>query len=567
MPPKIGELSHVTVEYVDTGKIALTDVSLDIYQGDYIAILGRSGSGKSTLLRLLNGLIPHYLDARLKNGKVIMLGKDVRQHTVSELSRSVGLIFDDPKLQLITTSVYDEVRVGPVFLGLAREEIEMRVKYAMKVTRLTPLLERSILNLSGGEEQSTAIASVLAMSPSVLAADEPTSKLDPEGTKLTLGSLAYLNHAGTTVLLATQRFDLVAENVNRVVLMKEGRIIFDGTTGEAMNQLELIKESGMRIPEIADCIRQLGYAVPSTRNAQELFLAELVKNRLQTKAITGVAHDELPNPEACIVNVRNLTLVYPGGVCALDDLNLDISKGRMVALIGQNGSGKTSLSKCLAALLRPTNRNAKILVDGVDVTKTPVHRMLPHCGYIFQDPDFQLFSDTVFDEVAYALRNYSHPKEEITKKTEQYLRALEIEDLRDEFPPFLTKGQKRRVAVASVAVAEPSVVIVDEPTTGLDYEESLYLLDFFERLRRERGLTVLVITHEMDLVAKYAQDVVVLGRGKVLMQGTPRDVFSQPEILKKTSLAPTPISAFTRGLDLPISLSVDEFMATWKERP
>mgnify|MGYP000111885876 CR=1 FL=1 len=559
-----------SLKYPFSEKPILQDINLKINNGEFVAILGPTGAGKSSLLRLLNGVIPHYIDATLE-GDVIVAGMNTKDHEVYELAQHVGLIFEDPEVQTVAFTVREDVAFGPSCLGLPRKEILNRVKFALKATRLLGYEDRAPSTLSGGELQSLAIAGVLSLMPEILVADEPTSMLDPLGTDQIFSILRDLNKKGKTIIISTQKIEKVVQCATRVVLMKRGEILSDGPPRKVLADADLVEKVGIRRPDIMELTYKLHkkYHLPDPKplNLQECysFIRKLFKEKvLHVKTLVRnveVISRERKNP---IIIVKNLHHVYPGGVHALRGVNIMINEGEFVAIIGQNGSGKTTFAKHLVGLLKPTNQDAKIIVNGSDVTSAPMDEIIRHVGYVFQNPDKQLFSETVYEECMYGLRNMNIPEDVAKKRIDEYLRILQLEDVKEEYPLLLDKGRRARVAMASILVMEPKIIIVDEPTTGQDYQESIYLMNVLKKLNEEKGLTILFITHEIPLVARYAERVIVFHEGRVLLDGDPRYVFSRTEILRRTYVCPPQITTLAQMLEqygVPRNiLSVEDFL-------
>ena len=559
-------LENVTFTYEGSRDPAVRNVSLKVRRGEVVALLGGTGAGKSTLIQVIGGIIPNYVKGRL-DGRVLVEGLDTKLHSLYELAQHVGVVLDDPEAHIVSFTVEEDVAFGPCNLGLPREEILERVEFALEATRLGDLRDRNPYNLSGGEKQSLAIAGVLAMRPSVLALDEPTSMLDPLGRERVRGILRELNRRyGITIVFSSYDFEEVVDLADRVVVLREGEIVLEGRPREVLQNVELLEKCRVKLPEVtrlAVALRRMSVwrdPLPATVEEAKSILTGLLRNYVLREAGRLEARHGKP-----VITVRKLTHVYPDGVVALRDVNLEIYGGEYVALIGQNGSGKSTLARILAGLLKPSSREAEVRVAGLDVAKARMKEIVRRIGYVFQIPEHQIFHSVVREELEFGLRNLGIPEEEIKRRVGELLKVLELEEYEDEWPLALDRGKRLRVALGSILALDPEVIIVDEPTTGQDWRDSLYVCELLRKLN-EKGKTILIITHEMDLVAKFATRVIVMHEGRILMDGDPRRVFSKPEILRRTWVKPPQIAELCRalsGVETPL-MTVEEFCEMFK---
>ncbi|RLF04859.1 MAG: ABC transporter ATP-binding protein [Thermoprotei archaeon] len=550
-------LNDIWFRYQGSQTCALRGVNLRIKEGELVAILGRTGSGKSTLLRVISGAIPHFYNGVLK-GDVLICGMCTKNVKLSELARYVGFVSEDPEVHIVSFTVEEDVAFGPLNLGLPKDEILKRVKFALEATRLKGFEARNPYTLSGGEKQSLAIAGVLALLPKILVLDEPTSMLDPSGRARVFLVIEELNKKhGITVVMATQATEYVFKKFPRVIIMDQGRILFDGSPRELVKKPSLIKAAGLRIPQVAELAYYLERDglwkgdIPLTLDEAVRGLVEVLRSikyskELPSKFLHGKRSPRRGRREIA-VEVENLYYTYPGGIEALKGISLKIGRGEMVAVIGGNGSGKTTLARCIAGLLRPANPTSRIIVHGMDIRRLKMSEIVKLVGYVFQNPERQLHAFTVYEEVAFGLRNLGLSSVEIEKRVSKVLKILGLEPYRDEWPLGLDRGKQLRTALASIIAIRPKVIIVDEPTTGQDWTESQYIMRVLRELNSQ-GITVLFITHEMELVAKYADRVIVLHSGRILIDGTPREVFQRQEVLAKTGLEPPQITKLSINL-------------------
>ncbi|MEM2514881.1 MAG: ATP-binding cassette domain-containing protein, partial [Candidatus Bathyarchaeia archaeon] len=544
------EIRNLTVTYFGNDFPSLKDINLKIEEGERVAILGPSGSGKTTLILTLNGAIPEEVPALIE-GEVIIDGLSTKDHGMSQLSRIVGIVLDEPSLQIFALTVEDDVIFGPSNLGLPRDEIIERYKFALKATRLEGFEKRNTMSLSGGEQQSLVLAGVLAMKPKVMALDEPISKLDPIGKDKVFSTLkAMSDRYKTTCIITESGLDLeyLTDYVHRIIVLYNGKILLDDTPEKVLAS-DVVDKIGVGRPPIMDLSLKLrknkGINIPSPLNLNMVaqYIRDYVKKSGRTisspsslemeKFIYG---NDKPIPLNPIIKVKNLHHIYPATppIHALKGVSLEIYPGEMVGIIGQNGSGKTTLALHLVGVLKPSNPDAEIIVDGKDVTKIKPKDIGRYINYVFQNPNLQLFAKNVYEEVAYGLRMHGLSEEEISSRVSNILEVFDISDIQEKPIMTLSANERVFVAIASVMVLNPKVLILDEPTCRLDrhYSEKLLkiLLDF-----NKKGLTILLISHHMEHVAKFCRRVILMARGEILIDGPTKVVFSKPEILEKES--------------------------------
>jgi energy-coupling factor transport system ATP-binding protein len=537
------KFKNVTYTPPYSTKPILKSINLDIEEGEKIAIIGPTGSGKSTFIKLLNGIIPHLTGGKLE-GDVIVDGLNTKECEVPQLSRHVGLVLDDPASQIFALSVEDDVAFGPANLGFPKEVILKNVDYALKITGIEKLRERNPNDISGGEQQLLAIAGLLAVQPKIMALDEPLCMLDPIGKKEVINALKDISDLQNTTLLITESgsdIDIICDIIDRAIFISDGKILLDGAPEEVFYS-DLLPEYGVRRPQIVEFsmkIREKDAGFPVFLK-KELLVDEL-KKKVRVK---GLFDDRIEESATCsdvpIISVRNLNYVYPSGVQALKDLNFDIYRNSVVGIIGQNGSGKTTLAKNLVGLLKPTNKDASVIVDGINVPKSPTKEVIKHINYVFQNPDQQIFSDTVWEEVAFGPKMLKMPKDEIKAKVDRALEFFELTEYKDLSPMLLPRHLRKRVAICSVYVLNPKVLILDEPTTGLDSHEISKLMEKILSYR-EYGHTIIVISHDIATIAKYADQLIVMSEGKILLQGKPSQVLFRTEELKRADIIVPPI--------------------------
>jgi len=558
LEPTIVSLKDVTFAYKGSKRQALKGISLDVKEGECVAILGPTGAGKSTLACVINGTVPRFIEGTL-TGDVVVDGQIPNDVGTAQMASRVGLVFGDPDTQLFGMTVEEDVAFGPANLGFDYETIMERITRAIEGMRLQGLEQRAPHRLSGGQKQATAIAGVYAMLPKIMVLDEPTSMLDPEGKARVFSIIRDLNKSlGMTVILIEQEVDDILELADRVFVMKSGEFVLGGTPDEVFASVDVLKEVGIRVPSIVEFGNLIG-AQKTPFSVEEAVLiakdgawkeaADRDASPTVEVAAPGVeatapaVEETAPAMEAAAlaaeatvpaVEAVDLEFRYPMGVKALDGANLKVYPGEFVAIVGQNGAGKTTLTRHFNGLLRPSAGDIRLF--GKSVLNEPTASLCATVGYVFQNPDEQLFCDTVEDELRFGPMNIGMDKDRMEEAIRDILLDIGLDRYRQVWPRYLTKGERQRLALASVVAMEPEILIVDEPTTGLDWLESLQILDYLERLRRDKGKTILIITHDMNIVSLYAKRVVVMANGRVVGEGTPREVFSQPKLMEQAYL-------------------------------
>jgi len=566
------KLENLTYSYPYSDSQVLSDINLELKKGEFVLLVGPSGCGKSTLVRCLNRLIPEISGGSF-SGRVLLQGKDLKNEKIRKLALEVGMVFQNPETQLFRMTVAEDISFGPENLGLPIIEVLSRVEKALKAVRLEKLRNHFIFTLSGGEKQRTAIGGNLAMDPEILVLDEPTSDLDPAGTQEVLELLRKLNEEKqTTLILIEHKLDLVFEMADRMLVMDKGRLIFDGKPFEILCREEVtLKKLGIHPPQLTEIAHMLGMdyevsIVPSYENVLKR-LAEL----LQVPATRQLENHKWQKPETSssilpseenlpFVRIENLCYRLEDGSEILKNINLDIKSGEFLALLGHNGAGKTTLAGHLIGFYRPSF--GRILINGKDIERYSTAQLSKKVGYLFQNPDSQIFMDSVIKEVRFGLENVGIPKEEIEKLVNESLETMELSAYKDRHPHSLSRGQRQRLAVASILALEPDLLVLDEPTTGQDRGHILKFLNKIRELNK-LGKTVILITHDMELVAEYAERVVVMKQGRILLDGPTANVFSNTEKLNEAGIIPPLLSRLCldlrkQGINIPPLLTVSE---------
>ncbi len=520
------KIKDFTFHYSGVEKPALNNISLEIEDGEFVLVTGPSAGGKSSLCRCMNGLIPHFYGGKVA-GSVEVQGLNTLANSPRELATRVGMIFQDPENQLVTQDVEREIAFGLENLAFPRNLIARRIEESLDTLGIAALRYRPVYELSGGEKQKVAIASVLALHPEVLMLDEPTSELDPKSAEEVLSIVQRLNdELGITVILVEHRLDRVVQHTDRLIVLERGEIVVDGRTRDVLHKnYQEIAAAGIGVPPVIKLAHQLKAAgitdmqTPLTVKEGRMMLQEIFQK------ISG----ELPEPDEKnigkpVIEVAKLWHVYPDGPTALRNINLKINQGDFVAIMGRNASGKTTLVKHFNGLLLPDR--GLVSVDGIDTRKTTVAGLTKKVGFVFQNPNDHLFADTVEEEIGFTLKNLGLDNGEVRTRIDEVVTRFKLDEYRKQYPRALSGGQKQRVALASVLAIQPGILVLDEPTRGMEYRLKAELMDFL-REYAARGNTVILVTHDVETVAEYAARVILLSEGNIVVDGDRREVLSR----------------------------------------
>ncbi|MCR5538124.1 MAG: energy-coupling factor transporter ATPase [Lachnospiraceae bacterium] len=573
-------------EYDDEGRVsgsfpALRNVNVRVTPGEFVAILGPNGSGKSTLARHMNALLLP------DEGTMYVGGLDTRPaENLLEVRRTAGMVFQNPDNQIVAGIVEEDVAFGPENLGVPTEEIRERVDGSLEAVSMTEFREKSPNRLSGGQKQRVAIAGVLAMKPGCIVMDEPTAMLDPAGRKEILATIRQLHAEGISIILITHHME-EALAADRVIVVSEGRIVMDGTPAEVFTQVDRVKELRLDVPpaaELAHELRLAGVTLPErvlTNEAAAEALASAVKASkgssaespaaeapaaANAAAVTGAADTaEAPQPDhKKTLRAEHLTFKYhpdtPMETVALDDVSVEIGEGEFVGIIGHTGSGKSTLIQHLNGLIRPTSGDLLFCGESIYQKGYSLKDLRGQVGLVFQYPEHQLFMETVLEDVCFGPKNLGLSDEEAEARAREALAAVGMaEETFDRSPFDLSGGQKRRAAIAGVLAMQPSFLILDEPTAGLDPAGRDEILHELRRLHEEKGTTIILVSHSMEDMAEYTKRLLVMDHGKLVFDASTREVFSHRAELEAIGLAVPEVTVIAellreRGVDVPADL-------------
>ena len=467
------ELNNVSYTYPRTVQPALHRITLSLEKGRCVMVTGPSGAGKSTLCLAASGILHHEYGGK-KEGSVVIDGKNVTEYSsLANLAQNVGVVFDDPEAQMIFTTVEEEILSALEHRGLSAAVIEERLAGIMKTTYLEELRDRSPHTLSGGQKQRVALAATLALGNDILILDEPTSELDEHATKRIADILKELKDQGKTILLIEHKFSQFREMVDSLIVLENGRISSRGLPDTVLKDDHV---RGMVLPDFSAVKKNTG---PAVRN----------------------------DPA---ISVENLTHRY-GDVQALSGISLTIRKGEFIAIAGENGSGKTTLVKHFNRLLAPTSGD--VIVNGKNTKQCSIAGLACDVGLVFQNPDHMFFADTVREEIAYGVKNLNIENGDAI--IDAVLRDAGLAESADLYPRWLSRGERQRLGIACVVAMQPSVIVLDEPTTGLDGYEALLVIDLLKKLQ-EKGHTIIIITHNREIAEHCADRLITMENGKII---------------------------------------------------
>lgn len=561
------KVHDLTYTYSGLDHPTVHNVNFEIGEGEFVLMTGASGCGKSTILQTLNGIIPKNKGGKLE-GTIEVAGMNVAEHEIQEMAQKVGMVFQDPESQLCNLFIKDEVAFGPENLMMPVEEIHQRVTESLNYVGLAGQGEKYVNEISGGQVQRLVISSVISMNPEVLIFDDPTANLDPVGTAEIVAVLEKMKTENKTILISTPWLDEFIHFATRIIVIKDGTVYADGTPKEVFLKYgdEMKNSMGVWIPSIAEIdigMKKLGLSkgdiALSVEEAYEKY------KDLPHPSSRPMKRRKLSDEK--IVDVQNVVFSYPDGTRALTDVTFSARKGALTAILGPNGSGKSTIAQILVGLLR--GYQGEIKICGMDPSQTQIKDITREVGFVFQNPEHQIVAETVSDEIAYSLRVAKIPESEIGPKVQALMELFGLAELKDRHPYGLSGGQKRRLSVATMLINEPTLLLLDEPTYGQDAKNTEVLMGEVERMLN-KGVSVIMITHNMRIVQEYADEVIVLGYGKVRYSGLPELLWESGDFSKDSTLKQPSLQQLMErlrkeaGMDIDISVrTISQFLSIW----
>ena len=521
--------------YDSQAEPTLHNLNLEIHAHEKILVLGPSGSGKSTFGKCLNGLIPQAYPGEIK-GHLSIHGKNIFDQSIGDLSHQVGTVLQDTSAQFVGLTVAEDVAFSLENDQMSNQEMHEIVEEWQRKLHLSSLSQHSPQDLSGGQKQRVSMAGVLIDSPDILLFDEPLANLDPASGYETMRLIDQLHHdLGTTIIIIEHRLEeVLSQKVDRILVFDQGKIIYDGNP-QSLLKSNLLRKIGIRVPLYVSALSYAGVDLDSIADLDQL--SKLDYQAFADKLLSWNQSLNYPATESAqevLLSLREIEFTYPfRQEPALQDINLDLMKGQMVSIVGSNGAGKTSLAKLLAGFLFPDK--GQIIWQGRDITKSSILQRAQDIGYVMQDPNQMISQHLIFDEVALGLRLRGVDEETVKGKVYQSLKVCGLYPFRDWPINALSFGQKKRVTIAAILVLNPTLLILDEPTAGQDFKHYREFMDFMTALNQE-GMTILMITHDLQLMLEYTKRTLVMTQGRVIADLTPYEVLSSQELTEQASL-------------------------------
>lgn len=563
-------VSPLTYHYPDSDQPTLRDITFSLNEGEVLLLLGGTESGKTTLCYALAGFVPHFFHGALV-GEVTLDGRSMRGTALGEWVQQVGLVLQNPFNQITgaRATVFEEIAFGLENLGVPRDEMGQRVHEVLARLDIAHLAERAPAALSGGQVQRVALASILVLRPRLLVLDEPTAHLDPAATEELFALLHTLTEQGSTIVLATHHLAAAAALATRAMVLHQGRVVREGSAQAVLGDPRLTAWQ-IEPPIYAPLAARLGVPppLPVTLAAAHAAITTHPLRLTETFADAWPFAKPTPLPPAPPVPpmpivVEGVHFSYPSGTPALRGASLKLEPGQVTALVGANGAGKSTLARTLNGLLRPDQ--GVLRVGTWDVAAHPTHEMAQRVGYLFQNPDDQLFKATVWEEVAFGPQQVGWDEPTVQAGVAEALALTGLSALPDMHPYDLHPTRRRWVALASVLALRAPVLVLDEPTAGLDLDGQQQMAALLATLRAA-GYTLLIISHDMQFVADHADTLCVMAEGRVMAQGAPETIFADAALLARAALAPPPVALLARALGLPAQVvTASAFVAAMRE--
>lgn len=526
-------------QYVSQAEPTLYDINLTIYKGEKILIAGPSGCGKSTLGHCINGLIPaSYLGK--STGTLTVGGLNAAEEDLSGLSKVVGTVLQDTDGQFIGLTVAEDIAFALENDCMETGEIHKTVEKVARLVDVDKVLKHAPYEISGGQKQRVSLGGVMVNDVDILLFDEPLANLDPATGKQAVELIDDIQkRTGCTVVIIEHRLeDVLHRPVDRIVLMEEGRIVYDGTP-DVLLTTDLLPQKGIREPLYVTALKYAGVKLEPAMHPD--FLPELQLSDHQRQQVFDWFSKQPPSPAgektSPLLQIKNLDFAYStSGTKVLKDITLTINKGEMLSIVGTNGAGKSTFSKVVCGFVTP--QCGSLTFDGMDLQNLSIKERADHIGYVMQNPNQMISKNFIFDEVAFGLVNRGFAMEEIERRVEDALTVCGLRPFKKWPVSALSYGQKKRVTIASMLVLEPEMLILDEPTAGQDFRHYTEIMDFLSQLNK-RGMTVVLITHDMHLMLEYTPRAVVFNDGRIIADASSAEVLNSLEIVEKAHLKET----------------------------
>ncbi|HDY7423638.1 TPA: ABC transporter ATP-binding protein [Vibrio vulnificus] len=543
------EFSNFSFRYESLDKPTLRNINLRIEKGEKIVIIGPSGSGKSTLGQCLNGLIPHAIKGEV-SGSLTINGQETATFAMHQFTEQVGTVLQDTDSQFVGLSIGEDIAFALENQLTANIEMYSLVKATAKMVDLEQMLQRSPHDLSGGQKQRVSLAGILVDDVDILLFDEPLAALDPKTGKRTIEIIDELHRkTGKTVVIIEHRLeDVLHRHVDRIILMEGGEIMADTTPDELLAS-PLLAQYGIREPLYLTALKSAGCHLALDDHPSSL--SELPLANYQ-HAMADWFHQANTTSNhirsETLLDVRNLTYSYDGEKNALEGVSFNVQRGEFVSILGKNGSGKSTITKLIMGVIEPDD--GAMYLNGQDLSELTIFERSQKVGVVMQNPNHMISHHMIFDEVAFGLRNRGWDEPQVNDKVLEVLELCGLSKYRHWPIEALSYGQKKRVTIASILALEPKLLILDEPTAGQDYRNYTSMLSFIEKLNRELGITVVIISHDMHLVLEYTTRSIVIADSQLVADAPMTDVFSNPALLDRANLTTTSLYELATRLNI-----------------
>ena len=532
--------NQFTFQYDAQAEATLKDISFDIVKGEKVLILGPSGSGKSTLAQCLNGIIPNIHKGQAQ-GQVRIDGKNIFKQSIYDKSQLVSTVLQDPDGQFIGLTVAEDLAFA--LENDCADQSEMKDKVALWAERLdlTSLLNYRPQDLSGGQKQRVSLAGVLIDESPILLFDEPLANLDPKSGQETIDLIDKIHKevGATTIIIEHRLEDVLYRPVDRILLVNDGTLLFNGIPDELLSST-LLLENGIREPLYVTALRQLGFDTRDAQNLSQLDALDLSDLVLPDR----VLKDKRDSSSDSILKVEGLSVSYGDNPAIIDDMSFSLKKGERLAIVGKNGAGKSTLAKALCGFV-PSQ--GKLTYKGQDISQDSITERSERIGFVLQNPNQMISQTMIFDEVALGLRLRGIEETEVEERVHEVLKTCGLYSFRKWPISALSFGQKKRVTIASILVLKPEIIILDEPTAGQDYKTYTDIMNFLDSLQKQ-GHTIVMITHDMQLMLEYSDRCLVVVEGKIIADDNPVTILNQKDLLESANLKQT--SLYTLGQKL-----------------
>lgn len=532
--------NQFTFQYDAQAEATLKDISFDIAKGEKVLILGPSGSGKSTLAQCLNGIIPNIHKGQAQ-GQVRIDGQDIFKQSIYDKSQLVSTVLQDPDGQFIGLTVAEDLAFA--LENDCADQSEMKDKVALWAERLdlTSLLNHRPQDLSGGQKQRVSLAGVLIDESPILLFDEPLANLDPKSGQETIDLIDKIHKevGATTIIIEHRLEDVLYRPVDRILLVNDGELLFNGSPDELLSST-LLLENGIREPLYVTVLRQLGFDTRSAQNLSQLDALDLSDLALPDR----VLKDKKDSSSDSILKVEGLSVSYGDNPAIIEDLSFSLKKGERLAIVGKNGAGKSTLAKALCGFV-PSQ--GKLTYEGQDISQDSIAERSERIGFVLQNPNQMISQTMIFDEVALGLRLRGIEEAEVEERVHEVLKTCGLYSFRKWPISALSFGQKKRVTIASILVLKPEIIILDEPTAGQDYKTYTDIMNFLDSLQKQ-GHTIVMITHDMQLMLEYSDRCLVVVEGEIIADDKPVTILNQKDLLESANLKQT--SLYTLGQKL-----------------